>query len=1556
MRKLILLPFLTFLLALPAFSQDLIIESMTVEASYHMHSAFTYSATVKNIGVIPSNPGSLKIYFGIDANDYSNYVSQISIPALSADETLTLVAEIGGTEYVTDMDEAIGTYFVNTLIDPNAYNFFDVDPSNNKYQAGTTEVIASTADIILSDFSLDQNANLVQGGELSMTIDAANPGSTIRGMYIKAYLSEDEVFDENDLELESSDYLRFDYQSAVTGAVLDNFEIPFNLTASEYHIFLQIDCFDIIEEVDEANNIYQAGTVQIANSDAILSINEATIDYYWTDSGVDISFEITNTGSTDVSHYQYYVSSYSGGDGYNPPNYGTIGAGETWWEFVYLNNYEISGSYIYIGNNDPKYPYISEVEVYIGNEPTFNYNFNIADVYHSSPVETEDSEIPITVEIENPNNNSIYESATIDITLESLDGQIVENYSINEYVSMYDYGTDELNLSLPNRSSLIAGTYNVTTDITLTYESGGAGPFSSELEIIGSEFNIDVEVLGQNGDIINQGVVYFYEKTTEGGISFLSSAEIAELDGVGKVSFLQSAGNYMFYVVPDKDEFPNYIRTVSGNTFKLEETSFTEINSNATIQIETIYVDSNALNGSKIIEGNVVSGTATGRMTYSQTARASFDQTPVYLIQDNSVVAFTTTNASGAFSFSNLENGDYDVYFDDGDILESNDITANVNIDETTDIVNLTIDESGEVGIEDLKMEINAFFIGTKDVEADENHVSVEYGLSNSYLHNSIDIQDAFFYCYIKQNDVVLDSIAFERDLVIQQYDSLQFQNSLQLTNPLNIGTYEVELHLSTPYQNTKVRGSERFFDVIEPHYDVTIRAFDSQQLALASGIVQLYKVDESGQLVLFEEKAVAQDGVAIFNTPTCDYIVNVVPDKVDFPNLLSSFQNQKYYYSDADIQTLVTDTEHQVNVVSNPAQNLNGNRKVVFDLIDDNFRFDQTLVVLANAADSSVINTATMEENHVEIENLETGEYLFYLDDGSITMNHEKWYSLVINEQDDLYQIEIGSNTAVNQYDLDFVVSKDSVFNNYNNIGQLDMAFAIDKQSESFPDELLSVDFRIDLISNEGSDSLAFLYSEMLDFNVFENLSKTFLFDSFLDAGTYDVKVNYASQYTDGFVEGGAFTIDILDAGVNLTKVQIGQELLENASQIPLELHLNGSTDSLADFTVYYEHQLIKGTDTITIETHQKSIEIGNEESKTYSYAVDLENPLALGDYRLVTIFSPHHNAKNNQQLVETTFRIKNERLTLSNLKLSEELSIISGSMDFSFNINANSEDSIKNQNTKLFGYLIYKNDTLVHTEEDLSLNIPQSSTAAFQNSIDFDDHFSSGLNPGDYKFIIELKHPEDIYSEKAVTTFRIRDLSIKLLEVVIPEEVSGNEDQIDCEIKVYGNSNDIVRSLETSFKIAIFSKDEIVADTVFTKFLTIQRSGFINLKMPLSFLTELQDGDYVLELSYITNYMSNYSDVISQEFAVSTESEITSNRDKLISEYSIYPNPFVDHLQIAGDDFDAVFLYDQYGKLIKTYNEEKGFENLGYLNAGVYLLVIKYKGSVIHKKLVKK
>jgi len=1570
MRKLILLPFLTLILALPAFSQDLIIESLETNESYYSREGFSFSITIKNIGILPTlaDNNSLKIFLNNDSTDFSvsyyGSVTDFTIPALEPNESITIIQSYEDDDFYNVIRREPSEYYALARILNN--NDSDVNLDNNYFVGDLVNVLTPTSDLSIS-LNSSLNSTYIQNDLITASFTATNSGSPIHSSSTAAYLSTDQVLDNKDIFLfDRKGNFPFEYGNEVTTNL--TYAIPNNIKVGEYYVIYKIDRFERFSEEDEMNNIIITDLIDITDSDVQLEITSISANIK--DHKVNVDFEIKNNGTSPAKSYGYEIywstdgetkgfhasgSFYSGNYGVIEPSTSEIFTkslfdAERYAEEVY--------KYIIVTSTDPDYPLIEPVSVWLGPTMIERYNFNISDVYLNSPVETQDSDIPIAVEIENHNNNSIYEYATIDITLESMDGQIVENYSFSEYVNMYSYGTDELNLSLPNRPSLVAGTYTITTDINLNYEDGSAGPFTNEIEIIASEYNIEVEVLGQNGDIINQGIVYFYEKTPDGTINFISSKNIKENNGVGTVNFQQSAGNYMFFVVPDKDEFPNYIRTVSGNTFKLEETSFTEINSDATIQIAPIYVDPNALSGSKIIEGNVVAGTATGRMTYSQTASASFDETPVYLTQENSVVAFTYTDASGAFSFSNVENGDYDVYFDDGDILASNDITANVNIDESTDIVNLTIDESGDVGIQDLKMEIAAFDLETRDMEADEDNLSIQYSLSNFYKHNSISISDAFFYCYIKQNDVILDSLAFEKNLALNENDTLNIKNSLQLTSLLDIGEYEVELYFSTPYQNTKVLGSTRIFNVIEPHYSIKAFAFDSQQSPMTSGVIQLYKINESGQAVLFEEKTVSQDGSASFYTPTCDYLIKVVPQKEIYSDLIPSFQNQKYFFSTNDIQSLTTDTEHQINLVNNPSQVLNGNRKVLFNFDDDNFSFNETRVIIANAADSSVIRTSYTEDNHFEIKNFEPGEYLFFFDDEDITIDHEKWYSLAINEQDDLYQIEINSSsTFLNQYDFDFTVKKDSVFTYYNKMSQLNMAFDIEKYSSIFPEELVSFDFRIDLVSRESTDSLSFFYSEMLDFNTIEDWDKTLLLDSFLDAGMYDVKVNYSSQYTNGFVQSNVFPIEILDADINLNKVQLEQELLQNALQIPLKFQLIGSTDSLVDFKVYYEHQLIKGTDTVTIQTHQNSIDIGKEESKTYSYTLNLDTNLELGDYKLITYFSPYHHNKSNQQLVETTFRVKNKGLSINNLSLSDELSVISDSMNFSFSIGANNEDAIKNQNIKLRSYLINENDTLIHNEEGFTINIPRSGTEEFQMSIDLKDKITSDLNPGDYQLVVELKHPIDIYSKKSAINFRVNDPSIELLEIIIPKEISGitNTNKINCEIKVSGNNNDIIRLLQTDFKLSLIKKDKILSDTIITKELTIQKSGSISINIPIAFASTLDDGEYLFELSYITKYMSKYSATISGGFTVISESEITSNKEESIPEYNIYPNPFGNHISIIGD-FDDAILYNQHGKLIKAYHEEKGFQNLGDISAGVYLLVIKYQGKMVYKKVIKK
>jgi len=1558
MKKFILLPILTILLSFAAYSQDLIIESMTIEPSYQKHSAFTYSVSIKNIGVISSNKGLLNIYFGNDASDYSNFFTSDYFPALDADETVTLNFEIGGSEYLEDLDQEVGSYYVNAIIDPDSYNFVDVNPSNNKFQAGVAEVTVSTADILLSNFSLNDATNHVQGKELALNVDVSNPGSTIRGVYVEAYLSADMVFDEEDLKLEKTDYLRFDYQNELTGILLNDFEIPFNLNPGEYYVFLKVDSYDQIQEIDETNNVYQAGSIEVASSNAFLTIDEFSVSYQWTEYGVSLSFNIENTGTTDVTYLDYYVSSYSVGTGYDPRNYygSGIKAGKSRLEFVDIYDNELSGEYIYIGNNDPNYPLIDEIEVHIGSQPIFNYDFNIVSISSTSQVETEDIQIPLNIELENPNSNSIYDYATIDITLESLDGQIIENYNIRNGVYMDAFETNQLYIKLPNRPTLTAGTYNVTTNITLDYKDGSAGPFTSEIEIFASEYSIDVEILGQNGDIINQGIVYFYEKNANGNINYLGNQNIEEVDGVGQVTFLQSAGDFMFYVVPDESQFPNYLRTVSGNTFKLEQTSFTEINGNTTIQIEPIYVAPNVLNGEKAITGNIVSGTSSARVAYRQTASTNFDQTPVYLIRNSEVVAFTKTDASGSFTFTEVENGEYEIYFDDGNILESNDISANLSIDESTDIVELVVNETGEVAVENLKMELAAFELEASDIEADENNVTIQYQMSNYFKNNSISISNASFYTLIKQNGTVLDSIPFDQNLNLNQNDTLNLKTSISLTSSLMIGDYEIELHFSTPFQDTEFTGTARNFSVIEPHYNIDVIALDENQLPLTSGIVQLFKIDENGAISLFEEQAIQQNRIANFYTTACEYIINVIPEEEIFPQLIPSFQNHQYFFEESDVQNLSVDTEHQIQLINNPQSSLSGSKKVEFNLNDEKFNFSGTQVILSHAADSSVINTFSTENNYLELADMETGEYLLFFNDGTISQNFEKWYSLNVNAQDDLYQIEINtSSSSQNQFDFDFMAQKDTVFNNYNNSDQLDLSFSVDKQDNNFSDELIAFDFRIDLISQSTNDSLSFAYSEMLDFNNFQEIHKTFALNENIQAGFYDVKFNYSSPYTAGFIESNSFPIQIIDGNIYLNNVQFQNEIQENETSLDLQFDLAGSSDSLAKFKVYYEHILLKGEDTLKIQSHDNFINLAKGENMTVDFDLNLDAPLSLGDYNLITRFYPLRRDESNLQLIETPFRIRNQRVSLSNLALNEQLSILSDSLMYSFKISANNQDSIKNLNTQLFTYLIQKEDTLIVTEEELVVDVARSSFTEYVKYIDLNSALGNFLSPGDYQFIIELKHPINNYSKQDHLNFRINDPSIEITELTIPEEIRGDQNEINCSIDIAGNENNNIRSLTTEFLITIKKGTEFITDSLFVKELTIQKSGSITITLPLRFESFLENGDYLVELNYSTQFSNNNSNKITNEFKVYTEPEITSNDNQVNQNYSIYPNPFKNRFTIKGE-YDKATLYNQYGKMIRSFHSIKGFENLDEVNSGVYLLVLEYKGKSSYHKIIKK
>lgn len=793
------------------FGQDLILESVTYSPSYYQHDQFVVEFTIKNIGILPTQTAYAVAYLTTNPSENQRYFADITIPALESNETYTYM------EYGLPIDIAAGTYTFVAQV--KTYGDWEVNTENNRYIGTEVEIIASTADLTITE-ATPLSTSISKGGLLEFNIKADNSGSPTLRAWVTAYLSEDEILDDDDIKLgKQEDYIYFAYNSNYSTTI--SYAIPYQQALGDYYVILVINENSFVTEVDYDNNQAVISNIAIIDSDIQLEITDAYTTYSYEDyefNFIDLNIEIRNLGTTNSS--TQLLQFYSSYDGETPENllyetevnYITIKPYQGWYPseyfFEHINFYGYRDfNFIIIENTDPNFPLIAPFTVELEEAIPPNYNFEINSFQFNPQPETSDETLNLAIELYNPNSNSIGETLEFNINLTSLDGEISETFIVNRYFNLWSNATRTIDLNLGNRASLLAGEYNVSISVSIPSKGIHVGPASGSMSMIESEYAISVDIIGNEGELIDKGKVYLYEKIDE-HITYLGNQEIAVRNGVGNVSFQKSSGNYMFFAVPDIATFPDYIPTVSGNTFTLESSSFLFIDSDQNLTINLIYVDPAPLSGNKLIEGNVVDGTSTMMLSLSSVASSVFSETAVYLLSEGVVIAKTFTDSNGAFSFHNVPEGDFDLYFDDGDIIENNDINISVNLEIEDDILVLEVSENGEVQSSPLNMDLVLVGISTESLNTKSENLNLELQIQGN-TNNDLNAFPVDFIIQIEQNGAVLESFSFSEILTVSQNTQQNLSFNPTLSQRLNPGEYQIKITYSSEF---KEAGLEEIF------------------------------------------------------------------------------------------------------------------------------------------------------------------------------------------------------------------------------------------------------------------------------------------------------------------------------------------------------------------------------------------------------------------------------------------------------------------------------------------------------------------------------------------------------------------------------------------------------------------------------------------------------------------------------------------------------------------------------------------------------------------------
>ena len=103
----------------------------------------------------------------------------------------------------------------------------------------------------------------------------------------------------------------------------------------------------------------------------------------------------------------------------------------------------------------------------------------------------------------------------------------------------------------------------------------------------------------------------------------------------------------------------------------------------------------------------------------------------------------------------------------------------------------------------------------------------------------------------------------------------------------------------------------------------------------------------------------------------------------------------------------------------------------------------------------------------------------------------------------------------------------------------------------------------------------------------------------------------------------------------------------------------------------------------------------------------------MQVGDYQLILELKHPNKALNRKE--EVLFRVKNEAVTLNNIEMSVEPTIISDSLFYNFKLSGNKDDAVSNLDVNLNFHLIQEGDTLQTNKESLNLDLEIGAEASY-------------------------------------------------------------------------------------------------------------------------------------------------------------------------------------------------------------------------------------------------
>ncbi len=811
MRKLFSTVLLLSSMSLAA--QDLIITDISFDSTYYKYSLFRGQVTVKNQGILSTHATNAKIYLTNVDSINESYVGNVSIPALEPDEVLVTSID----PYIIRLDTGLYTIVVDIWSHPNEN---ETNTDNNRYIGTKANVLETDLDLVITSMTTETTVFELGNLTVNYSVDDLGEKSNIGGMYISLYFSEDEVLDANDFQI-GVGYARGDYSSEFADS--ETFTLPSSIIAGNYYPILYADTVfasSYYDEVNETNNVYIGNQIEVIEADIDLSVSNiyASGDY----SFLAISFTLTNNGTTDVGNYKldYYLSSDDSLDVYDRPisysyNYANevVPAGSSinmddFYE-VGTEGFLPSGDhYLILAYTDSTtgLPLIEPVVSPMFTVEEYSLQFDIDSIWTTYQLYSGTEVIPFNFQIFNNTGNHIHGFwAEYDFTIKNSEERIVYSGREIDLIYLNDSSTRIESYEFQLDSALAAGQYVAT----VSYQdwmgaSATFGSFSALIEVKDSIFSIQSNFIGNSNEVISKGKVYLYRDIGQDS-TWVQDTIISVVDEIGNSVFFEGEDDYTIYVIPDPDLYPNYLPTILGNTFKLTETSFTRISADTIFSITPIYVPALDSMGVQTIAGQVSkSSSQNGRV------EESAEGVQIYLLNNlGEVIAVTTTDSNGYYSFVNLEPGEYSIYINDGEILLPNDVEVEVQLVDGVDEIVLSTDlsepDSTEITLYDYNFSIDSLSF-QQSVKSLDDTVSIRLNIRGNAISPIGNLQAHFILKFSSPSNL---SEQFVYDTIVSLSLNEFIIIDIDIAKPLWVNGNEANYTLSASYK-TKYSNEEQ--------------------------------------------------------------------------------------------------------------------------------------------------------------------------------------------------------------------------------------------------------------------------------------------------------------------------------------------------------------------------------------------------------------------------------------------------------------------------------------------------------------------------------------------------------------------------------------------------------------------------------------------------------------------------------------------------------------------------------------------------------------------------